>query len=96
MLKNRHNEAKTFFEVSDFLLTRARPAPVLTRSKKTEKTFNSMLLEYYFLKLKETRDQKHSSIHCSSGLAATLDPVDCKKWQKKVPTKKLVWEIGDL
>ena len=55
MLKNRHNEAKTFFEVSDFLLTRARPAPVFARSKKTEKAFSSMLLEYYFRILKRSK-----------------------------------------
>ena len=27
---------------------------------------------------------------------AVLKPVCCKKWQKKVPTKKLVWGIGDI
>ena len=25
-----------------------------------------------------------------------LEAVCCKTWQKKVPTKKLVWGIGDL
>ena len=25
-----------------------------------------------------------------------LEPVSCKKWQKKVPAKKLVWEIRDV
>ena len=26
----------------------------------------------------------------------TLEPLCCKKWQKKVPVKKLVWGIGDV
>ena len=74
MLKNRHNEAKTFFEVSDFLLTRARPVPVFARSKKTENAFSSMLLEYYFRRLKRSK----ALFNPSSGLAAAVLCVNIK------------------
>ena len=72
MLKNRYNEAKFFFEVSDFLLTRARPVPVFARSKKTENAFSSMLLE--------TRRLKRSKafFNPSSGLAAAVLCVNIK------------------